>query len=244
MSPGTPARAAASRPNRLVFRPFDARSSANAAASNATPIPPPPQLRDTTTSEKSSQKSARSEDYGIDFELDDDDADAIEEVFTEFEKKLKKQDNEKSPIVVKTILDENPSTSTIPARSFERLLPTQPTQYSSSSSQARVRIEEEAPTEQEEYHDSLALDALLDLEFDDAELLAGLVSHKLPSSQPKPQSEGEGKGKQKSGGTWDSQENWNDEEIDRQVLWEYEEWVKRTGYVEAPGKDKAHRNNR
>ncbi|KAF3142606.1 hypothetical protein TWF594_005493 [Orbilia oligospora] len=239
MSPGTPVRAAASRPNRIVFRPFDARSSTKPSetGSNTRPVPPLPQLRDTcTTGEKSSQKSAKSEDYGIDFELDDDDADAIEELFAEFDKKLKRA-NEKSPIDLKAIVDENPSTTTKPAKSFERLLPTQPTQYSSGSSQPRI-VEEEGPAEQEEYHDSLALDSLLDLEFDDAELLAALVSHELPSSQPKAQHDDGGKGEQKPGGTWDSQENWNDEEIDRQVLWEYEQWVERTGYVEAPGKDK------
>ncbi|KAK6361554.1 hypothetical protein TWF730_005274 [Orbilia blumenaviensis] len=239
MSPGTPATAAASRPNRRVFRPFDGRSSTS-GPSNTTPAlippPPPPQVQD-TGEEESSQTSTKSQDYGIDFELDDDDAGAIEEVFAEFEKKLKQSDG-KQPIAAKTIpIDKNSLATT---RSFEPLLPSQPTQYSSGSSVHRVRIVEEEegeedgePAGQGNNNDTLALDALLDWDFDDAELLAGIASR----GQPNPQNnDDEGKGKQKADGTWDSQENWHDEEVDQQVLWEYEQWVKRTGYVETPGK--------
>ncbi|KAK6354934.1 hypothetical protein TWF696_004062 [Orbilia brochopaga] len=202
MSTGSPAR---TRPS-LVFRPFDvnARVSLPPAKSPHGNTAPPPQPTTTGENSSSSQKSVASDEYGINFELDDDDAEAIEQVFAEYTRTL----NEK----------------------LQRTVPAAPSSSQELRQTASQRQPEEAPAEQEEYHDSLALDSLLDLEYDDAELLAALVSQELPSSQSKA-------GKQ-SGERWmGSQENWDDEEVDRQVLLEYERWAKRTGYDQSGGED-------
>ncbi|KAF3915714.1 hypothetical protein ABW21_db0208153 [Orbilia brochopaga] len=200
MPAGSPSKA---RPS-LVFRPFDA----DARVVNSPHRNTPPHVS-AAGEISSSQKSVASDEYGINFELDDDDAEAIEQVFADYTRKL----NEK---LQRTECEAQVSTSS----SQERR---QAVSQSQPEAVANTNQATDAPTEQEEYHDSLALDSLLDLEFDDAELLAALVSQELPSSQSKT--------REQPAERWTgSQYDWGDEEVDKQVLLEYEQWAKRTGY--------------
>ncbi|KAF3917919.1 hypothetical protein ABW20_dc0109168 [Dactylellina cionopaga] len=227
MSPGSPARpaaAASSRPvtNRLVFRPYnhsDATVPANATPRNTIPR----QQSQNSSQNKSAQtSSSQTDEYGIDFEVDDEDAQAIELVFAEYTQKLNQKEAKE-----KTRTQEEREQQ----RSFT-LLP-------SSSSQQK----EEGQVEQEDYHDSFALDSLLDLEYDDAELLAALVSQELPSSQSYHQERNsqlqEQNQQRQADKYWrESQDDWNDDDIDRQILWEHDQWLQRTDHVDSANKDK------
>ncbi|EWC46851.1 hypothetical protein DRE_03863 [Drechslerella stenobrocha 248] len=135
--------------------------------------------------------SAAGDDYDIDFEIDDEDAAAIEQVFAEYTKTLTEKEEEKGR------LSDAHTTSQGPTSIQKR-----------SHSSSQPQPEEEA-VEQENYHDSLALDSLLDLEYDDAELLAAFV----PSPRPKD-------GKHPGAKLSDPQNN-RPVEIDQSVLLEY-----------------------
>ncbi|KAF3936958.1 hypothetical protein ABW19_dt0207991 [Dactylella cylindrospora] len=233
MASGRPARAATGRPNRLVFRPFYDRPAATSSLGNVEhatqqqlQLPINANLNvihlDNEKPSESISKPSESQDYGIDFELDDEDAEAIELVFAEHNRKLNQKVTRESAAVL-------PASETLQALN-------QPSSTTSNRQDLQVPLpkKEEELHEQEDYHDSLALDSLLDLEYDDAELVAAFVSQELPSSQQS------GK-QQKLAAIKESappKDEWDiDEDIDRQVILEYEQWLQKTGYEEVRRED-------
>ncbi|KAF3909420.1 hypothetical protein AA313_de0201885 [Arthrobotrys entomopaga] len=211
MSPGSHT-LSASIPSRLVFRPFEP----SAARPNATPH--------ALSGEKSARQSVSNpppasvdDNYGIDFELDDDDAEAIEQVFTEYTNKLNDHDKEEPLSSQQNLQAVARDRLTLPSTKPRRHIGV--VKEGEEEEEEEEREEEEAAS-QDDYHDSFALDSLLDLEFDDAELLAAFVSQDLPRSQPK-----DDKQPRSADVYWNSQDDHDGQEIDKQILWEHQQWL-------------------
>ncbi|KAK6538999.1 hypothetical protein TWF694_010547 [Orbilia ellipsospora] len=226
MSPGSHT-LAASKPGRLVFRPFEP----SAARPTATPHAPSDEKSARQSKSASNPPPAAGDDsYGIDFELDDDDAEAIELVFTEYTNTLNHHDKKGARQLeaqnLQSVARDQPTLTSLPSNKPRRHIEI-------VKEDKEVEKEEEEAASQEDYHDSFALDSLLDLEYDDAGLLAALVAKDMPRSQPK-----DCKQPQSANVYWtNSQDDHDGQEIDKQILWEHEQWLKNNSGSEAIWKD-------